>query len=120
MLMNLVSLDFLFNKISVDIWFVYFYQGLTPQFVCWPIAVQNQSEFGHFLSRAITTQIEFGHSQIEGKIYQFLCHWNPLIVSFLCISDLLDLDIIWSVNLRILTETFISVIYYPLILEKSQ
>ena len=42
-----------------------------------------------------------------------------MIISFLLIDDFLDLDIIWPVNLRILSETFILVILYLLILEKS-
>ena len=42
-----------------------------------------------------------------------------MIISFLLIGDFLDWDIIWPVNLRILSENFILVILYLLILEKS-
>ena len=45
--------------------------------------------------------------------------WNALIVSFLFICELLDLDIIWLVNLMILTEILILGIFCLKILEKS-
>ena len=38
----------------------------------------------------------------------FCLFQNPMVVSFLLIDQLQDLDIIWLVNLKIYTEVFIS------------
>ena len=58
-------------------------------------------------------------TNIEGEICQFWCLYNPPIISFVGISDLIDLHIIWLVNLRIFTGTLIYVIFYLLTFKKS-
>ena len=97
----LVSLYSLVHQISVDSKIVKFHHHLTLQFDVRPFTAYFQSEFGRWLEGSITLKI-------QDEIWKILSLFNPLVVSFLFIYELQDLDIIWLVNLKIYTEVFIA------------
>ena len=84
---------------------VKFHHHLPLQYDVWPSTVHFQFEIGCWLLGAITFKI-------KGKIWQFLSLWNPLVVRFLFICELQDLNIIWLVNLKIYTWVFISCFFF--------